>query len=432
MWQLTFSPTAGFILNVNDEADPGPLSPPERERLRALARRVAEIAAEPVQAKRRALWRRHNRLEKVRPLLLVFLEDSWLEILPQAQACRIRDPFWRHWEWHLAHLVYRHEHLPDDFVIEPDLYVLKRIRYGDMGLAAKPIRTTGQAGGSYAWEPPLREPEDARKLHAPTIEVDEVTTGRHVAALREALGDLLAVKVCCKGPSSSIYDTVAWFRGIQQTMLDMYDRPEWLHDLMRFFAETNLAGAQFLEAGGHLTLNNRNHYTDSGGIGYTDELPRQPLADGKVRLGDLWIPGVAQAASEIGPDQHEEFILNYDLRLLDQAGLVAYGCCEPYTHKFDMLKRRVKRLRRVSVSPWCDVAKAAAALEDKYIFSWKPNPALLVGRFDEARIRQAVRQTLQVARDCVLEIILKDTITVDREPQRVEAFIRIVREETGA
>jgi len=431
MWQLTFNPTAGFILNVNDEAAPGPLTAPERERIRSLARRAAEIAAEPAQTERRELWLRHNRLEKVRPLLLVFLEDSWLEVLPQDRICQIRDPFWRHWEWYLAHLIYRHEHLHDDFVFEPDLYVMKRIRYGDMGLAAKQI-STGQAGGSYSWEAPIREPADARKLHAPTIEVDDVTTERHVRALKEALGDLLAVKVHCKSPSSSIYDTVAWFRGIEQTMLDMYDRPEWLHDLMRFFAETNLAGAKFLEDGGHLTLNNRNHYTDAGGIGYTDELPRQDRKNGKVRLADLWIQGVAQAASEVGPDQHEEFILNYDLRLLDKAGLVAYGCCEPYTNKFDMLKRRVKNLRRVSVSPWCDVEKAATALQDKYIYSWKPNPAMLVGRFDEGRIRQAVRRTLEVARDCVLEIILKDTITVDNEPRRIEEFIRIVREEIGA
>jgi hypothetical protein len=37
----------------------------DRNRLRDLARRVAEIAAMPIMAERRDLWRRHNRMEIV-------------------------------------------------------------------------------------------------------------------------------------------------------------------------------------------------------------------------------------------------------------------------------------------------------------------------------------------------------------------------------
>ena len=43
----------------------------------------------------------------------------------------------------------------------------------------------------------------------------------------------------------------------------------------------------------------------------------------------------------ISPAQHEEFVLNYQLRLLERCGLNSYGCCESYDHKFDMLKNRV-------------------------------------------------------------------------------------------
>lgn len=44
--------------------------------LRDLAKQVAEIAALPIMDERRALWNRHNRLERVRPLILVFPEGS--------------------------------------------------------------------------------------------------------------------------------------------------------------------------------------------------------------------------------------------------------------------------------------------------------------------------------------------------------------------
>ena len=135
MWKLTFSPAAGFILNAGqDRREPGLLSPTERTSLRDLARRVAEIAAHPKQEEKRQLWYRHNSLEPVRPMLLVFPEDSWEELLPVASATA-QDPFWRQWEWYLRHLIFRDTHLADDFVIEADLHVPVTMRAGDFASA---------------------------------------------------------------------------------------------------------------------------------------------------------------------------------------------------------------------------------------------------------------------------------------------------------
>lgn len=69
-------PTAGYILNISQGAEPGPLADSERETLRGLGRQVAEIASDPKQRRRKELWYRHNRLDKARPMLLVFPEDS--------------------------------------------------------------------------------------------------------------------------------------------------------------------------------------------------------------------------------------------------------------------------------------------------------------------------------------------------------------------
>ncbi len=185
----------------------------------------------------------------------------------------------------------------------------------------------------------------------------------------------------------------------------------------------------FLEGNGYLSLNNRNHYNDSGGIGYTDELPSSDFNGKHVRLCDLWGFGVAQELAWVSPEQHEEFLLNYQLPILERCGLNAYGCCESYENKFDMLKRRIPRLRRVSVSPWCDIEKAVDALKDKYIFSWKPNPAMVSVNFNPEQIRKYIRRTLEVAKGCVLEIIHKDTFTIAKEPERLEIWTRIAREE---
>lgn len=427
MAHTLFYPTAGYILDVSQGAEPGPLSKEERESLRSLARKVSEIANNPKQEEKRNLWYRHNRLEKVRPMVLVFPEDSWIEIIGEDEL-KVQDPYWRQWEWYLKHLIYRDQNLPDDFVVEPDLYVNTIIKTGGWGVEGNCIKPEEEKG-ACRWEPPLKEPDDIRKLTHPTIEVDREATRKRLSAVTEVFGDILSVHPYTQPISANLIGEAAVLRGIEQVMWDMYDRPEWLHQLMNFITEGILKMADYLEKNNLLTLNNRNHYNDSGGIGYTSELPA-PDFDGKhVRPGDLWGFGVAQEFSEVGPAQHEEFLLNYQLRILERYGLNAYGCCEPYTHKFEMLKKRVPRLRRGSVSSWCDVEAAAKELEDKYIFSWKPNPAIIVGKFDPDRIRAYIQKTLQVARGCVLEIILKDTFTIDHDPERLQTWLKLCREE---
>ena len=427
MAHILFSPTAGYILDVSRGAEPGPLSKEEREFLHSLAKKVLEIANNPKQEEKRNLWYRHNRLEKVRPLLLVFPEDSWTEIIEENQLT-VSHPYWRQWEWYLKHLIYRDQNLPDDFVVEPDLYVNTVIKTGGWGVEVNYIRPKKEKG-AYRWEPPIKEPDDIRKLTHPVIEVDQEATRKRLSAVTEVFDDILPVRVYTQPISANLIGEAANLRGISQIMWDMYDRPGWLHQLMNFITEGILKMADYLENNNLLTLNNRNHYNDSGGIGYTSELPA-PDFDGKdVRLCDLWGFGVAQEFSEVGPTQHEEFLLNYQLRILERYGLNAYGCCEPYTRKFEMLKKRVPKLRRVSVSPWCDIKVSAKELEDKYIFSWKPNPAIIVGKFDPDRIRAYIRKTLQVAQGCVLEIILKDILTIDNDPERLKTWLKICREE---
>ena len=121
-------------------------------------------------------------------------------------------------------------------------------------------------------------------------------------------------------------------------------------------------------------------------------------------------------------------LLNYQKKIMNRCGLVDYGCCEPYTRKFDMLEK-IPNLRRVSVSPWCDLETAAERIGAEYIYSWKPNPAMLVGKFNENAIRKTIRRTLDIAKDCYLEIILKDTFTVEHRPERIDRWAEIVREE---
>lgn len=89
---------------------------------------------------------------------------------------------------------------------------------------------------------------------------------------------------------------------------------------------------------------------------------------------------------------------------------------------------KIPNIRRISISPFADVEKCAGQLGNKYIFSWKPHPAHLVGDFDENKIREYIRHTLDVTRDCVIEMILKDTHTCENHPERFTRWSEIAME----
>ena len=93
----TLHPTAGYVPDISNNSQPGLITLWERKHLRALASRVAEIAANPHQKEKKNLWYRHNNLQKIPPMVLVFPEDSWIEIIGEDQL-KVKDPYWRQWE----------------------------------------------------------------------------------------------------------------------------------------------------------------------------------------------------------------------------------------------------------------------------------------------------------------------------------------------
>ena len=406
-----------------------PLTTKEREALRDLAKQVAEIAAHPQHAANRAEWKRHNGLRPGKAMVLVFPEGAWADLLPD-DVLTVSDPFFRRHEFHLRHLIYRWEHLRDDNVIEPRLKVPLVYSNSGWGLEMKHTPSPEQRG-AWGFDAVIKEPEDAAKLKQPQISVDERKTQQDFEAVADLFGDTLEVKVHRRiHVDTSLIGTLARMRGLDQIMLDMCDRPQWVHEVMTFMTEATERLLDQVERVPDLSLNNEDDYVGSGGVGYTDDLPG-PGFNGRVRLRDLWGFAEAQELALVSPAMHEEFVLRYEAQLLDRFGLNCYGCCEDLAGKFEIVKR-VPRLRRVSVSPWTDLRVAAEALQDRIIFSWKPNPSPIVLQFDADRIRREINEALDIADGCIVEMILKDTHTVKANPGSLENWVAIAKELTAA
>jgi len=402
------------------------ISAREKALLRNLARRVAEAASLPIMAERRDLWRRHNRLERVRPMILVFPEGSWRELLPQeALACESRAA--RAIEGELRRRLYYHEHFLDDTVISAEWPVSKVIRSTGWGLEPQRIPSPTERG-AWAFDPVIHGPEDLKKLRFPDISYDEARTRRNLETAQDLFGDLLDVRLRgARTISFHLMQIYCYLRGLDQVLMDMVDRPAMLHDAMAFLEEGHRRLVQQYEEMDLLDLNNDGTYHSSGGVGFTDELPRADFDGRHARPCDMWASAESQELALVSPEMHREFALEYEKRLLAPFGLNGYGCCEDLTRKLDDVLT-IPRLRRVSISPFADVEACAEKLGARCIFSWKPHPGHLVGGFDRERVRDYITRACEATKGCVFEMILKDTHTCDHHPERFTWWTEIARD----
>ena len=396
--------------------------------LRDLAARVAEIAAHPVHAQQAEMWTRFNRLDPPRPMVLIFPEGSWRELVPD-DTLECVDLTCRRWEQDLRRRIYYWEQLRDDNVVDGTIVSGIAVRNTGWGVAAERTRPEDPLGAHH-FDPVIQTEDDFAKIKRPEVSVDWEATERGYQQTCEVFDGLMRVEK--RGwvySGVAMVDMFSQWRGLDQLFLDMVDRPEWLHRVFQFLTDAQLSVLDALERENVLGLNNRGHYCGSGGVGFSDELP-QPDFDGEhVRPMDMWGFATTQIFSEVSPAMHDEFALRYEKQWLSRFGLNAYGCCEPLHKKMDHVKR-IPRLRRISMSPWVDVQEGAAQLEDKYIFSYKPNPAVMASvGWDPDSLRRSVREFLEQTRGCVVEMVMKDTHTCNHKPHRMSDWVRIAKEE---
>ncbi|MEI8079295.1 MAG: hypothetical protein WCH61_06680 [bacterium] len=395
----------------------------DRDVLRRLAARVAEIAALPCQRETAAAWARLNRRQPGRPLVWIN-ELPWHELNVNDELTLVcQDPDWHAVESALRMTLYQWAHLRGDMVVERTFWVPMAIHDTGFGIG-EVTRTaaTDAANGvvSREFTPQIQCERDLDKIKTPVISHDAAATTARLQQFHDLFGDLLDVRPYGVGFSwFAPWDELIRWWGVQEAMMDLVLRPELVHAAMDRLVTAYLARLDQWEKLNLLSPNNGNFRIGSGGLGYTDELPAPGFDQGRVRPLDQWGNATAQIFSEVSPEMHEEFALHYERRWLRRFGQTYYGCCEPLWLKLDILKS-VPNLRKVSMSPWNQLDRAAERIGRNYVFSFKPNPAVLAtDTWNLTQARRELEAALAASHGCVVEIILKDVSTVRYEPQRV-------------
>jgi len=408
------------------------ISQRDKDVLCRLAEQQARIASLPVHREKAELWRKLNQLEPTRPLVWID-EVPWNEMNVEGElTLQAVDPWAREQEQGLRRLLYQWRHMPGDMIVDDYLSCPLVIHSTGFGISedVDVVRTDETSSVvSRRFHRQIVEPQDIEKIKMPQVTYDKEATEENYERMCDIFGDIMPVrKVGKKGIWFAPWDELIRWWGVQEAIMDLVLRPEMVSDVVSHLVDAYLHELEQWEELNLLSRDDDNTRIGSGAYGYSDELPGEDCDPSYIRPRNMWGCATAQIFSTVSPEMHWEFALRHEMRWLERWGLTYYGCCEPLDVKMGIL-RRIPNLRKVSMSPWVDLDRAVAEVGTDYVFSRKPTPAVLAeDTWRPELARQQLREFLEKARGCCIEIIMKDISTVRYQPQRLWEWEKMAME----
>ncbi|MDR1438628.1 MAG: hypothetical protein LBJ10_01000 [Clostridiales bacterium] len=403
----------------------------DRDIVRGLAERAAEIAALPAQQEKKRLWRALNGLKPERPMVAID-QVCWEEMdMDGSLALKCEDPDARGYERDLRRMLYQWERFPADMVAEPFAKVPKAITNTGFGMEVdEQTRATSEITEvlSHKYGNQFRSIADVEeKIKMPSVTHDAAETGRRMEYARWLFGGAIGLRSEGADTYLSLWDPISTWMGVEAALYAIIDNPDMIRALLSRMVAGYMSMLDQLESQGLLCASQQLvHCTGA----YTDELPAPGYSPDKPRTKDLWMFGLAQMLATVSPTMFLEYEIEYMAPIFERFGLVYYGCCDPLDGKMAEV-RRIPHLRKISMSPWANRERGAREIGSSYVFSNKPNPAFLAsGVFDEDLIRRDLMETKSLCErhGCPLEFILKDISTLRGKPERLWRWSEIAME----
>ena len=258
--------------------------------------------------------------------------------------------------------------MPADMVVESHVDVPKAIHNAGFGYdrveETAALDPSNDVVGHYYLDQ-IKTDVDIDKIRTPELSLDAAETARREALAHDAFDGLLEVRMQGMYPWCAPWDVITQWRGVEATLYDLTDRPEFMHRLVDRITTCYLGMLDAAEDQG--LLGHSMSYIHCTGA-WTDELPKPGFNPAKPRTRDLWTFGMAQIFGSVSRAMHEEFEIPYMQRIYSRFGMGYYGCCEPLDDRIDLV-RKIPNVRKVSMSPWTNQERGAAAIAGDFVFS---------------------------------------------------------------
>lgn len=402
----------------------------DKEVLRKLGARIAEISSLPIHKEKAVLWTKLNDLDSARPMVWIN-EIPWHEMNVNDELTLQCEHEWaRNLEDSLRKTIYQWNHMPGDMIVNPYIECPLVIHSTDFGIKEEvDVIKTDEANGIYSrhFKIQIKEPEDIEKIKLPKITHNKEATEYAYKAMCDIFEGIIPVK---KVGQTHIWFTpwdylIRWW-GVQEAMMDLVMRPDMVHDAVEKMVDAWMVELdQFVEQN-LLSLDCNNTRIGSGGYGYISTLPGEDYDPDYIKPHNMWGCSNAQIFSEVSPEMHWDFAIEHDMRWLSRWGHTYYGCCEPLDRKMDLL-RKIPNLRKLSVSPWCNINRIIEEVQTDYVMSRKVNPAIFIeNNWSLKQAEKEIREFMdRTERKCHVELIMKDISTVNYHPERLWEWEKI-------
>lgn len=403
--------------------------------LRELAKQYAQIAFENERAH---VWELHadiNDLCPQRPIALID-ELPWHELnVDGFLTLQCQDAEYRGVENFMRQTIFKHKYFPGDMMVKSYIPVGKTIHSTGIGVDVKEeILVTDKASGvvSHRYENQFASMEDIDKLHNEVITYDREASVRRLTKISEAIADIVPVKLVGADTGYGLghmpWDIISTYMSVDNLLYDLIDEPEKMHALVGKLTDIFIDTVRQYE---ELNLFNPDSTYVHSSCAASRDLKKNPLDQDHVKASNVWGRGLAQILASVSPAMHEEFEIEYAKKSLAPFGLVYYGCCEPLDNKIDIV-RKIPNLRKISITPWADIHRAADAVGSDYVISAKPNPANLpYAASNPDLIRKELRTILNACKKnhTPCELLLKDISTSGYNLENLIVWNRIAKEE---
>ena len=424
--------------------------------MHALVGRVLEASQDPRYVARKEMWTRHNRLDKTSktPVYVCLKRGSgtnanpvtWSELIPFEQRLS-KDRLEREIELQLRQKLYKHDNIPDDEVMSTTVWVgavraaadgeAKDVASGRIGssfdvdhvdgAASGPLwglpfveTRIGGPGGAYAVQPAVVEDSDLDRLHWPPFQIDEAATRELCERAEEIVGGRLPVKVATDAVGYSPTETMISLMGMEAMLFGVIDRPEFMHRIMDFVTEGTVQYQLARQAAGGVDYEQSWNYR----VPYED----LPADADPHRLSSCWPLVAAQSMCGISPTMYEEFVQPYHARLTQHLGQdrVYYHGCEDLTEKIPSILK-LPNLRRLHISPWTDLERAAELVGRDFVMEVVPPPETIYSQ-TPAEMRAWLERAMDIAGDLVIDLVLGEIETVMGKPGVLSTWAQIAQE----
>ena len=393
----------------------------DKQIIRELAKRYMAIVTTEKQRKMKQRFCDTNDLKAGRPPVILH-EIPWYQMdIDGELTCLCEDKRARDVETWFRQKLFYLKHFKADNLFEPFFRIKKSVDSTGIGFKENGNikRTDGKNNiVSHEYEDLLADESALELFHDPEFTLRPDKDAEKLEYFTELFGDTIPIKFYGYAYLyHAPWDKLVRFRGVEPILMDMYDRPEYLHAIMQKYISATLAELDFVEK--NLDVDNDVadlHCTPANISGRADK-----------GLKATWYRGMAQSFGVVSPAMFKEFEVDYIKPIAERFAYTYYGCCEPLDDRISIIKD-IANLRKIGCSPWAKVEACAEQIGKNYVLARKPNPANVAILTDPEVISREVEETVKacIKYGCPYDYVLKDISTVSNRPENLIVWAKTV------